>query len=161
MKKAAFLDRDGVINVDTGFVARLEDVVWTPGAVEAIERLKAMGYLVFVVTNQSGIARGFYSEEVFREFSAAMFESMPVDAVLFCPHHPDLTGGCKCRKPEPGMLLHAAKIFSIDLAQSFFVGDQQSDLEAGSRALVETWQFKGGRLDQFIEDRLSTFRSTA
>jgi D-glycero-D-manno-heptose 1,7-bisphosphate phosphatase len=161
VKKAAFLDRDGVINIDTGYVSRIEDVEWTAGALDAIVRLKALDYLVFVVTNQSGIARGYYSEEQFRRFTAAMFASSPVDAVLFCPHYPEFTGVCACRKPEPGMLLHAAKIFSFDLAQSFFVGDQPTDLEAGSRAFVTTWQFKGGRLDQFIEDRLSTFRNTA
>ena len=161
MRKAAFLDRDGVINIDTGYVSRIEDVEWTAGALDAIEKLKALDYLVFVVTNQSGIARGYYSEEQFRRFTAAMFASSPVDAVLFCPHYPEITGRCECRKPEPGMLLHAANIFSIDLAQSFFVGDQPTDLEAGSRALVTTWQFQGGRLDQFIEDRLSTFRNTA
>jgi D-glycero-D-manno-heptose 1,7-bisphosphate phosphatase len=161
VRKAAFLDRDGVINVDTGYLSKIEDLQWTPGAVEAIHRLKAMDYLVIVVTNQSGIARGYYTEQVFRELTIAMFESVPVDAVLFCPHHPDLTGPCDCRKPEPGMLLHAAKIFAVDLAASFFVGDQPSDLEAGARAKVESWRFEGGRLDQFIEDRLSTFRSTA
>lgn len=137
--RAVFLDRDGVINVEKGYLHRVEELEFIPGAAEAIRLLKEAGYLVVVVTNQSGVARGYYSlgdvailhRHMERELAA---RGAVVDAWYVCPHHPDHGGPCSCRKPLPGMLLQAAADHRIDLAGSYLVGDKSSDLEAGLAA---------------------------
>jgi D-glycero-D-manno-heptose 1,7-bisphosphate phosphatase len=143
---AAFLDRDGVINIDHGYVVRHEEFAWVPGVLEASAQLHRAGFALVVVTNQSGIGRGMYSEADFlaltdwmrAEFAAA---GAPLAGVYFCPHHPtDAVGAfrtaCRCRKPAPGMLLDAARELALDLSRSVLFGDKPSDLQAAGAAGV-------------------------
>jgi D-glycero-D-manno-heptose 1,7-bisphosphate phosphatase len=145
-RRAAFLDRDGVVNVDRGYLHRWEDFEFLPGAVAAMRRLQAAGFALVVVTNQSGIARGYYDEDAFVRLTDAMWaalvhEGVSLAAVEWCPHHPRgsvarYAIACDCRKPEPGMILRAARALDIDLAASVLFGDKPSDIEAASRAGV-------------------------
>jgi D-glycero-D-manno-heptose 1,7-bisphosphate phosphatase len=151
--RAIFLDRDGTINVEKGYVHKIEDFEFIPDVPRAIKLLKNAGFLVIVVTNQSGIARGYYSMDAVRSLHDHMDRELArhgtsVDAYYLCPHHPqgiieEFTKVCDCRKPEPGMLLKAEKDFSLDLASSYLIGDKQTDVETalncGCRPiLVET-----------------------
>ncbi len=141
MQPALFLDRDGVINVDTDYLHRIEDFEFIDGIFDLCRRCQENGYKIVVVTNQSGIARGKYSEEDFEILTHWMVEefaknNVTVHGVYHCPHHPDITGPCECRKPEPGMLLNAAEDLDIDLPRSLLVGDKERDVEAALRAGV-------------------------
>ena len=137
-KIAVFLDRDGVINQDTGYVSCVDDFHFIDGTIEALQILKKKGYCLVVVTNQSGIARGYFTEEQFMSLTEWMDWSLAdrdvdLDGIYFCPHHPTAGVGeyrqeCNCRKPAPGMLLDAAKDLKIDLANSYMVGDKAGDL---------------------------------
>ena len=148
MNKAVFLDRDGVINLDKGYVHTLDDFEYIEGVFEACRQLKIMGYKLIVVTNQSGIARGLYSEDDFESLTEWMdwnFEDKGVtlDGIYYCPHHNEVGIGeykidCECRKPKPGMLLSAAKFLKIDLSQSVMVGDKLADINAGMAAGIKT-----------------------
>lgn len=141
-RAAAFLDRDGVLNVDRGYTFRLEHLVMIPTAPAAVRLLNDAGYYVFVVTNQAGVARGFYSEAAVESFNAQMqkilqAEGAHIDAFYYCPHHPDgvvkeLAIRCRCRKPQPGMLEQAARDWPIDLDRSFLIGDKDHDVAAAS-----------------------------
>lgn len=142
--KAAFLDRDGVINIDHAYVHKIEDFNWLPGVLEAAHALHTAGYALVVVTNQSGIGRGYYDKAAFErltDWMKARFAEAgaPLAGVYFCPHHPDeaLEGyrrNCDCRKPRPGMLLQAASELSLDLSASLMFGDKSSDMTAGRAA---------------------------
>jgi len=145
VRKALFLDRDGVINVDHGYVSRIEDFEFVPGILDFIKAAQAKGYLPIVVTNQSGIGRGYYSAEDFERLTGHMLEKMREQGividrsqVLHCPHAPE--EGCDCRKPEPGMFLQAQKRFGIDMADSVMIGDKPSDIDAAKAAGVG-WTF--------------------
>lgn len=136
-RRAAFLDRDGVINVDRGYVHRIEDFEFVPGALDACRELARRGWLLVVATNQSGIGRGFYGEQDFRrltDWMSARFNEhgAPLAGVYFCPHHP--SKACQCRKPAPGMLLAAASELSLDLGRSMLFGDKCDDLMAARAA---------------------------
>jgi D-glycero-D-manno-heptose 1,7-bisphosphate phosphatase len=145
-QRAVFLDRDGVINVDHGYVHRVEHFSFVPGSDAALARLQAAGWHLVVVTNQSGLARGLYSIDDYERFTAHLREQLAergvhLDAVLHCPHLPDAAVAqyrlaCDCRKPKPGMLLQAARKLSLDLGASVMVGDKPSDLQAGRAAGV-------------------------
>ena len=144
LRRAVFLDRDGTINVEKNYLHKIEDFEFIPGAPEAIKKLKDAGFLVIVVSNQSGIARGYFDEEAVRKLHQHIQDELSVigtsiDAFYFCPHHQveglgDYKVDCDCRKGNPGMLLHAAQEHDIDLMQSFMVGDKLADIEAGARA---------------------------
>lgn len=144
--KAVFLDRDGVINVDKAYVGKVDDFDFIEGSIEALQALKKAGYLLVLVTNQSGIARGYYSEEAFLTLTEWMDWSLAdrgvdLDGIYYCPHHPEHGQGeykidCECRKPKPGMFLQALKELDIDLSRSFMVGDKSSDLEAALKANI-------------------------
>ncbi len=141
MKKALFLDRDGVVNVDHGYIGRIEDFEFVEGVLDLIYEAQKRGYLPIVVTNQSGIGRGYYSEEDFEKLSDWMLKKMGEHGIVidrshifYCPHTPD--AGCGCRKPEPGMFLAAKERFGIDMAASWMIGDKPSDIEAAKRAGV-------------------------
>lgn len=136
-RRALFLDRDGVINVDVDYAHSPEQIVFMPGIFDLAREAHAKGELIIIVTNQSGIGRGFYTETQFHalmQWMLARFvqEGCPVAAYYFCPHVPD--AGCECRKPKPGMILQAAKDWNIDLAHSRLIGDRPSDIEAGRAA---------------------------
>jgi D-glycero-D-manno-heptose 1,7-bisphosphate phosphatase len=145
-RNAAFVDRDGVLNEDHGYVGRIEDFRWLPGAIAALERLQATGWALVVITNQSGIARGFYSEADFERLCDHMraelaAHGVTLSAIEHCPHLPDATVAtyrrdCDCRKPAPGMILRAARALDIDLAASWLFGDKPSDIAAGRAAGV-------------------------
>ena len=147
MKKALFLDRDGVINVEKNYLYKKEDFEFIDGIFELVKHYKSLDYSVFVVTNQSGIARKYYSEEDFNSLTLWMNgeflkQGLKIDDVYFCPHHPDINGECSCRKPHPGMLLNAAEKYNIDLNNSILIGDKERDIEAGINAdLHETYLF--------------------
>jgi D-glycero-D-manno-heptose 1,7-bisphosphate phosphatase len=159
-RRAAFVDRDGVINAEVGFLHRIEQFAFLPGAITGLTLLKAAGYLLVVVTNQSGIARGLYGEEDYQRLTAHMQQRLAaagvtLDAIEHCPHLPDAAVAryrveCDCRKPQPGMLLRAAAALDIDLAASILVGDRTSDIEAGRSAGVgRCWLVRCGvPLDQ-------------
>jgi D-glycero-D-manno-heptose 1,7-bisphosphate phosphatase len=146
LRRAAFLDRDGVINVDHGYVFRREDFEFVDGVLEASARLAQRGFALVVVTNQSGIGRGMYSETDFALLTAWMklqfaTAGAPLAGVYFCPHHPQHAQGeyrveCDCRKPAPGLLLQAARELRLDLRRSAIFGDRRDDLEAARAAGV-------------------------
>ena len=143
--KAVFLDRDGVINVDHGYVYRKEDFEFVDGIFELCRYFQEQGYLLIVVTNQSGIARGMYTEEQFQELTRWMVEQfreqgVEITKVYHCPHHPDFgpekTRACECRKPKPGMILEAITDFELDPGKSIIIGDKTSDTMAGRAARI-------------------------
>lgn len=144
--KAAFIDRDGVINEERSYVYRPIDFVLLPGVVEGLSLLRELGYALIVVSNQSGVARGFYTESdiellhnyMRKELSTA---GAPIDGIYYCPHHPSgsvatLAINCDCRKPSPGMIFRAAIEFDIDLRSSVMIGDRITDVQAGHNAGV-------------------------
>ena len=139
MQKALFLDRDGVINFDKGYVYKIDDFEFIHGIFKVCRHYMSLGFVIVVVTNQAGIATKYYTELDFHKLDLWMvsqFQKHNVDILqtYFCPHHPNFTGMCKCRKPEPGMILTAAKELNIDLSRSVLIGDKNSDIEAGIRA---------------------------
>lgn len=143
-KPAVFLDRDGVINVDNGYVSMVDDFEFIDGVIEACIKLQDKGYLLVVITNQSGIARGYFSEEQFNTLTEWMDWSLvdrgvELDGIYYCPHHAEKGVGeykidCDCRKPKPGMLLTAIEELNIDISSSILVGDKVSDIQAGQAA---------------------------
>lgn len=145
-RKALFLDRDGVINVNHGYVHTAEQTDWVPGIFELCATARDAGYALVVVTNQAGIARGYYSEADFLEYTRWMHDEfaardVKILATLYCPHHPeaglgDFRAECDCRKPAPGMFIAASALFNLTLADSMMIGDKESDLLAASRAGV-------------------------
>ncbi len=156
MKKAIFFDRDGTLNVEVGYLYRIEDFKWIDGAVDAIKFCNQNNFLAIVVTNQSGIARGFYStadvERLHSWINAELSKvGAHIDAFYYCPHHPrgaveKFAVECECRKPRPKMILDAIKYFDIDREQSLMIGDKQRDVESGINAGVRGVLFDGGNL---------------
>jgi len=138
---AVFLDRDGTLIEERGYLSRLDGIRFFPWSVDAVRLLNRAGFAVVVLTNQSGVARGYFDEAFVRETHRVLGERIGagggrIDAFYYCPHYPDGTveayrRRCECRKPKPGMVLRAAADLSIDLARSFAVGDRWSDVEAG------------------------------
>ncbi len=145
-RPAAFLDRDGVLNKDHGYVYRAKEFEWGAGAKKAIKLLNDSGYWVFVVTNQAGSARGYYDaadvERLHRWMNAELGKmGAHIDQFYYCPHHPEWDGECDCRKPKPGMLLQAIKDWRVDLSGSFLVGDKMTDLQAAEQAGITGHMF--------------------
>lgn len=141
MRRAVFLDRDGTLLEEGNFVDRLDKLVFFPYSIDAVRALNRAGLAVVVVTNQSGVARGLYTEDFVREAHRHIDQRLKdagacVDAFYYCPHHPQgsvkaLRGDCQCRKPKPGQLIRAAAELDLDLTKSFIVGDRWKDIEAG------------------------------
>lgn len=157
MRKAAFFDRDGVINIDYGFVGKIENYDIIDGVAQSLKSLRDLGYLLVLVTNQSGIARGKYTESDFYKVTAFMQANLALydaqfDMICFCPHHPDAPiekyrQVCHCRKPKPGMFLDAQKALDIDLEHSLMIGDHASDLIAASNAGIKECYLVGEHLE--------------
>ncbi|MFH0843287.1 MAG: HAD family hydrolase [Bacteroidota bacterium] len=139
MNKALFLDRDGVINIDKGHVYLRVQFEFMPGIFDLCRRYAFEGYLIIIVTNQAGIAKGIYTEKDFCDLTSWMLdrfssEGVNISKVYHCPHHSENTGICGCRKPAPGMILQAIIDFNLDISQCVLIGDKETDLEAGRRA---------------------------
>lgn len=142
---AVFLDRDGTLNEDPGYLSDPDKVVLFPDTVSALALLKAYGFLLIVISNQSGIARGFISEKdvdaVNNRINSMLSEyKVKIDAFYYCPAHPDYSSEeeCGCRKPSPKLLFEAAEEFNIDLKKSYFIGDSVSDIQCGKNAGIKT-----------------------
>lgn len=141
-RPALFLDRDGVVNIEKNYLHKVEEFEFIEGIFDLCKKYQGLGYLIIIVTNQSGIARGYYSEEDFALLTRWMVdvferECIVISDVYHCPHHPDISGVCSCRKPEPGMLLEADKKYNIDLKHSLLIGDSERDITAAHQAGVE------------------------
>lgn len=140
---AIFLDRDGVINKEVNYLSNPDDFEFIPGSIEALKMLKNKGYFLIIITNQAGIARGYFTEEdlhrIHEKMNQILLENnIILDDIFYCPHHPDLTGFCGCRKPKPGMILEAQKRYNLDLVNSFMVGDTLNDVKTGLAANCRT-----------------------
>lgn len=146
----AFLDRDGVINIDRGYVSRREDFEWVTGIKQAIARLRELGYRIVIVTNQSGVGRGYYTESDFLKLMEWVLSEIEVDATFYCACSPE--SNCPWRKPETGMLEAANQIHTVDKPRSFLIGDKDSDMEAAERFGIKSLRFDGGDIAKFIAE---------
>lgn len=165
VRKAVFFDRDGVLNVDKAYLYKIEELEWVDGAVEAVAYLTRMGYLVFVVTNQSGIARGYYTvaemETLHRHMAAEIAAGGgKIEKFYYCPHLPTGTVAeyavdCACRKPKPGLILQALREYAVDTEKSFLIGDKKRDVEAAEAAGIKGYLFEQGDLLDFVK-RIAT-----
>lgn len=163
--KAVFFDRDGVLNVDKDYLHNIEELEWVDGAKEAVAYLTQQGYTVFVVTNQSGIARGYYAVEDMMKLHAHMAAEIEaaggkITKFYYCPH---LIGAkvkeydvdCDCRKPKPGLLMQAMAEYAIDKDKSFLIGDKQRDLDSAEAAGIKGYLYKSGNLLEFVKKILT------
>ncbi len=161
MQKAIFFDRDGVINHDLGYTHKISDFHFIEKAKEAIKLCYDKGYKIFVVTNQSGVARGLYKEEDIVILHNYLQEELAkigakIEEFAYCPHHvhgivEEYKQDCDCRKPKPGMINRLITKHNIDLANSFIIGDNERDVEAGKNAGIDGYLFKEANLLEFIE----------
>lgn len=159
--KAVFFDRDGVLNVDVAYLYKISDLRWIEGARETVAYLTKLGYKIFVVTNQSGIARGYYTVAQMQELHEYMLREIAacggkIDKIYYCPHHKEgkiaeFTCDCQCRKPKPGMIEQAFAEYSLDKENSFLIGDGARDVEAAEAAGIRGYLFTGGNLLEFVK----------
>ena len=143
MKPAVFLDRDGVLTEENGFLYNADEMSVYGFSKDCIDKIHDAGFFAIVITNQSGVARGYFTEDELRKMSTRLMETTGVDAVYYCPHHPDgkiekYRKVCSCRKPEIGLIENACKDFEIDLSRSFFIGDRECDIKTGQNAGIKT-----------------------
>ncbi len=162
--KAVFFDRDGTLNVDVHYLHKVEDFQWCEDAAAAVRYCNEQGYLVIVITNQSGVARGYFPESDVRRLHEWMNEDLRarnahIDAFYYCPHHEkgsvkEYTKKCLCRKPSPYMVEEACRRFGIDRAASVFIGDKASDMECASNAGIRGIPYHGGSLLEVLKQGL-------
>ncbi len=167
MTKVVFLDRDGVLNADIGYLWRKEDFVWMPGAPEAVRLFNQLDWRVVVVTNQSGVARGYYQETDVQSLHAWMNDELAkqgahIDSFYFCPHYPQGAQAkyaveCDCRKPQPGMILRGLADWQGNPATSFLIGDKESDIAAATAAGITGYLFTGSNLLEFVRTNIPEF----
>ena len=162
MTKAIFLDRDGVINLDKAYVSKIEDFEFCEGVFEALTHFQNLGYLLIIVTNQSGIGRGYYTEEDFQKLTAWMQKELlhvriKIDAVYHCPHAPE--ANCACRKPQSGMFLRAIEDFDIDVEKSWMIGDKSSDIEAALGADITNTILLGKNKINLLLDTINIIKN--
>lgn len=160
-RKAAFLDRDGTLIDDVGYLSNINQISLIPGAIKMCKNLINRGYELFLVTNQSGIARGYFDELFVRETNEKLRviladAGVDIKACYYCPHHPDYGTidykiRCNCRKPRPGMLIQAANDFNIDLESSLMIGDKEADLLAGKAAGCKSFLIKEALEGKILE----------
>lgn len=161
MNRAIFFDRDGVLNEEVGYLWQVERFKWIAGARDAVKLCNERGLLAVVVTNQSGIARGMYTARDVDALHAFMQASLSevgahIDAFYYCPHHPNFSGECDCRKPKPGLILRACKELDIEPAQSILFGDSERDIAAAKAAgLRDGIFFTGGNLFDAVKSQLT------
>lgn len=168
MKRAIFIDKDGTLIRDIPYNIKPDLLQFTKGAVEALKHFRAMGFLLIIISNQSGVARGYFSETDLENLKGKVNEMLKaqdveLDAFFCCPHHPEGTVPpfdieCECRKPKPGLILQAAADFNIDLSGSWMIGDILNDVEAGNRAGCRTILFNNGNETEweFSTNRIPT-----
>jgi D,D-heptose 1,7-bisphosphate phosphatase len=160
-RPAAFLDRDGVLNVDHGYVHQSRELTWIPGAVAAVKWLNDRGFYVFVITNQAGVARGYFSEDDVRRFHAHLADELrgagaSIDDFRFCPHHPEAAvvhyrTACHWRKPQPGMIFDLMRHWPVIAHKSFVIGDRSSDIQAAAAAGIRGYLFTPGNLRDLVQ----------
>lgn len=161
MQKAFFFDRDGVINADHGYVSRAEDIEFLPGIFPVMRELQSRGYVLIVVTNQSGIGRGYYTEDAFLLLTGWMInqfaaEGINIQGFYHCPHAPE--DQCSCRKPEPGLFLRAIQDHDVDTETSWMVGDKESDMCAAEKAGIRNRVLLGGKASEHSTCAISDIR---
>jgi D-glycero-D-manno-heptose 1,7-bisphosphate phosphatase len=163
---AVFLDRDGTINVEVGYLSRPEDFALIPGSAEAVGRLNAAGFAVVVISNQSGVARGYFDEADVARVNDKMVQELRrhgarLDAIYYCPHHPEFGNGsyrreCDCRKPKPGMVRRAERELGVDAAGSFVVGDHRGDVmlakNVGAASILVLSGHGGEELEKLVQE---------
>ena len=162
--KAVFFDRDGVINVDVDYLYKIEDFKWTEGCIETVVLLTELGYKIFIVTNQSGVARGYYTEsdvQKLHDYIAGEAEKFgaKIEKFYYCPHLkdgsvPEYAIDCDCRKPKPGMILKAFAEYDLAKDECFLIGDGKRDVEAAQAAGIKGYLYQGGSLLEFTKNIL-------
>jgi D-glycero-D-manno-heptose 1,7-bisphosphate phosphatase len=166
-EKAVFLDRDGVINEDYGYVHKIENFHIYPEVFPALRKLQEAGFKLLIVTNQSGIAVGYYTEDDFKKVTQHMLsifekEGIKIDKVYYCPHHPEgivpqYTMKCDCRKPESGMIRQGIKEFNIDPSKSFLIGDKENDIKAAHKEGIKAALVKTGQGKKYVDSTSADF----
>ena len=162
--KAVFFDRDGVINVDVAYLHKIEEFQWIDGCKETLAYLTELGYKVFIVTNQSGVARGYFGEDAVHKLhdyiaAEAAMAGGKIEKFYYCPHLkdgsvPKYAVDCNCRKPKPGMILQAFSEYELDKAECFLIGDSKRDVEAAEAAGIRGYLYQGGNLLEFTKNIL-------
>jgi D,D-heptose 1,7-bisphosphate phosphatase len=146
MNKALFLDRDGTLNKDKKFVYKIEELKILNGVIEGLKYAQSLGYIFIIITNQSGIGRGYYTEDQFKQFTQALIDILEKNGIFirdlfYCPHKP--SENCECRKPSPKFVLEASEKYNIDISKSYFIGDKDFDILCGKNAGCKTIRILG------------------